>query len=85
MHYTIKKNKMNRKIKFDIKYTASDFIEANMGFFGQLYLESFPHFAHKINDWDDEALYDYFLDNHKELLIEMMQECYFLWLEENYF
>lgn len=56
-------------------FNLSDFLNANEGKIGEMYLEEFPTEWHAINDWDYSDAIDWAI-RKKEYFIEIMKDIY---------
>lgn len=78
------KNKSIEYFTYEVEYTPEDFIWENFAHYEQEYLKTFPQDAYKINDWDVDIAFDYFLTENKDVVIDDMCFCYWERLLENY-
>lgn len=78
------RNKSIEYFTYEVEYTQEDFIWENFAHYEQAYLETFPQDAYKINDWDVDIAFDYFLTENKDVVIDDMCFCYWERLAENY-
>lgn len=61
------------------------FFEENVWNFSEDFIKDYPVFAHKVNDWDVDPIYDTWrYEDNKELIINKMWELYKEFLKENY-
>lgn len=69
------------ELEFEPKMTIDEFIEANIGYYWEKYIESNPTEAYKINDWDLDCVYE---SIDKKEVAHLMSECYLEFLSANY-